>query len=62
MGAVRKPQPTLTDLIFIGAAKKSWTHGGLEVALPVGSIRLIVKGFINPKQFIMPDFSKCFSG
>lgn len=55
MGAVGKPQPTLTDLIFIDAAKTSWTHGDLEAALRVGSIRLIVKSFMNPRQFIALD-------
>lgn len=55
VGTVGQLQPTLTDTIFMGVSKVTWAHGDLHVAVHVRLIRLIVKSFINPRQFIKPD-------
>lgn len=39
----------------MGATEVTWTHGGLQVAVLGRSIRLIVKSFMNLRQFITPD-------
>lgn len=52
---VGKLQPTLTDPVFMGETKVTWTHGGLQVPVRGRLIRLIVKGFMKPRQFITRD-------
>lgn len=55
MGRDGKLQPTLTNVIFVGATGVTWTHGVLPVAVLGKSIRLIVNSLLNPRQLITPD-------